>query len=101
MTVFEKKVLELTSLIPKGKVTTYKLLAQAIGRPNASRAIANALGKNRSLIVVPCHRVIRSDGQAGGYQKGRAKKIEILSTEGVKIKAGKILDFKKILHKYD
>ena len=53
--------------IPYGETRTYKEIAQAIGRPNSSRAVANACGKNPYAPDIPCHRVIRSDGQLGGY----------------------------------
>ena len=53
--------------IPYGEIRTYKEIAQAIGRPNSSRAVANACGKNPYAPDIPCHRVIRSDGKLGGY----------------------------------
>ncbi len=53
--------------IPYGETRTYKEIAQAIGRPNSSRAVANACGKNPYAPDIPCHRVIRSDGKLGGY----------------------------------
>ena len=53
--------------IPFGETRTYKEIAQAIGRPNSSRAVANACGKNPYAPDIPCHRVIRSDGKLGGY----------------------------------
>lgn len=64
----------------------------AIHRPRAARAVGNALNKNRS-VVVPCHRVIRSDGIVGGYVYGNKRKVSILKKEGVFIRNGKI--FKK------
>tara|TARA_E500000178_G_scaffold337436_1_gene376576 strand:- start:2154 stop:2453 length:300 start_codon:yes stop_codon:yes gene_type:complete len=53
--------------IPYGETRTYKEIAQAIGKPNSSRAVANACGKNPYAPDIPCHRVIRSDGKLGGY----------------------------------
>ena len=53
--------------IPFGETRTYKEIAQAIGKPNSSRAVANACGKNPYAPDIPCHRVIRSDGKLGGY----------------------------------
>ena len=70
--------------IPKGSVKTYSEVAKAIGKPKATRAVANAIGKNPYPIKIPCHRVIRSDGSLGGYSgKGgiRTKKI-LLRKEG-------------------
>ena len=84
-TDFQIKVWNAISKIPKGKVKTYKELARSIRKPKASRAVANACGKNPFPIKIPCHRVIRSDGRLGGYSgKGGIKtKREILRSEGV------------------
>ena len=62
---------------------TYKELAVSIGKPNSARAVANACGKNPYPIDIPCHRVIRSDGNIGGYSGvgGQKKKIELLKAE--------------------
>ena len=69
--------------IPKGKVRTYKEIAFAISRPKASRAVANACGKNPFPLKIPCHRVIGSNGYIGGYsgEGGIKKKIELLKLE--------------------
>ncbi len=53
--------------IPFGETRTYKEIAQAIGKPNSSRAVANACGKNPYAPDIPCHRVVRTDGKLGGY----------------------------------
>ena len=84
-TDFQIKVWNMISKIPKGKVKTYKELAKSIRKPNASRAVANACGKNPFPIKIPCHRVIRSDGRLGGYSgKGGIKtKRRLLRSEGV------------------
>ena len=66
-TKFQKKVWNYLKTIPKGKVKTYKEVANAIGMPKAARAVANACGKNPYAPKIPCHRVIRSDGGLGGY----------------------------------
>lgn len=81
---FSNGVYSIVKKIPRGKVLTYKQVAEKIGRPKAFRAIGNALNKNRNPDV-PCHRVIRSDGKAGGYAHGVKNKLEILKKEGVKI----------------
>ncbi len=73
------------SEIPKGKVVTYVELARAIGKPKAVRAVATAVGKNPNLVVVPCHRVIRSDRSVGKYASGVDKKIALLKSEGINI----------------
>ena len=84
-TDFQLKVWNAISKIPKGKVKTYKELARSIRKPKASRAVANACGKNPFPIKIPCHRVIRSDGKLGGYSgKGGIKtKRKLLRSEGV------------------
>ncbi len=84
-TDFQIKVWNAISKIPKGKVKTYKELARLIRKPKASRAVANACGKNPFPIKIPCHRVIRSDGRLGGYSgKGGIKtKRKLLRNEGV------------------
>ena len=84
-TDFQIKVWNAISKIPKGKVKTYKELARSIRKPKASRAVANACGKNPFPIKIPCHRVIRSDGRLGGYSgKGGMKtKRKLLRSEGV------------------
>ena len=84
-TDFQIKVWNSISKIPKGKVKTYKELARSIRKPKASRAVANACGKNPFPIKIPCHRVIRSDGRLGGYSgKGGIKtKRKLLRNEGI------------------
>ena len=84
-TDFQIKVWNAISKIPIGKVKTYKELARSIRKPNASRAVANACGRNPFPIKIPCHRVIRSDGKLGGYSgKGGIKtKRKLLRSEGV------------------
>ena len=86
------KVYELLLKIPKGKVTTYKALAKAIGKPNNARVIGKILNNNPNPIIVPCHRVIRSNGMLGGYAYGINIKRILLELEGVKIKDYKVND---------
>ncbi len=75
---FEKKVYREVLLIPLGEVRTYKEIARNIGHPKAYRAVGQALKKNPYPFIIPCHRVIRSDGYIGGYVYGkRIKKILI------------------------
>lgn len=83
MKSFKEKVLTLVSKIPKGKTLTYKEVAGRAGSPLASRAVGNIMAKNFNP-KVPCHRVIKSDGTFGNYNRGGVKKkIEILKKEGV------------------
>lgn len=78
---FKEKVLKVVSKIPKGKVLTYKEVARRAGWPRAYRAVGNILNKNFNPRI-PCHSVIRSDGKAGGYNRGAKKKKELLRIEG-------------------
>ena len=66
-TTLQIKVWKYLKTIPKGQTRTYKQVAIAIKKPKAIRAAANAVGRNPYPIVIPCHRVIRSDGKLGGY----------------------------------
>jgi methylated-DNA-[protein]-cysteine S-methyltransferase len=96
----KEKVYELVSEIPAGKVTTYSELARAIGKPKASRAIGQILNKNPNPIIVPCHRVVRSNGDLGGYAYGSRRKLNLLAKEGVKVLKGKVLDFDKVKFRF-
>ena len=80
-TEFEREVYAATRRIPPGEVRTYGDIARAIGKPGASRAVGNALGKNPACIVIPCHRVVASDG-LGGFTGGLAWKRRLLHLEG-------------------
>jgi O-6-methylguanine DNA methyltransferase len=70
LTPFQVSVLQAARRIPAGTVWTYRQIAEAVGKPNASRAVGQALGRNPVPIVIPCHRVIASDGSLGGYSGG-------------------------------
>ena len=84
-TKFQVKVWKYLIKIPIGSVKTYSQVAKAIGRPAAVRAVANAIARNPYPTVIPCHRVIRSDGSLGGYSgKGGIKtKKKLLKNEGI------------------
>lgn len=84
---FAKRVYELTSMVPAGKVTTYGAIARRMGKPKASRGVGAALRANPTPIVVPCHRVVRQDGSLAGYggAGGIPKKAKLLRKEGVKV----------------
>jgi len=77
-----RDVLAATAKVPFGRTTTYGALAERIGRPRASRAVGNALGSNPIPIVVPCHRVLRTGGDVGGYAGGPSRKRRLLALEG-------------------
>ena len=82
MTQFQDKVRTVVKKIPKGNVLTYKQVAYAAGKPGAARAVANTMANNYDE-TVPCHRVIRSDGTLGGYNRGGIEaKRRILRSEG-------------------
>ena len=81
MTTFARRILSATSAIPYGKVSTYKQIATEAGSPNGSRAAGNALGSNPMPIVIPCHRVLHSDGGLGGYTGGLERKRTLLAIE--------------------
>ena len=86
-----KKLLQ----VPKGKVTTYGELAKAVGLKNGQRTIGTIMRNNPFPVIVPCHRVVKSDGRIGGYVYGERVKSQMLTKEGIKIKDGKIIDFDK------
>jgi methylated-DNA-[protein]-cysteine S-methyltransferase len=77
-----RDVLAATARVPFGRTTTYGTIAERIGRPRASRAVGNALGSNPIPIVVPCHRVLRTGGDVGGYAGGPERKRRLLRLEG-------------------
>lgn len=81
-TAFERAVYAATRRIPFGKVATYGQVAKAIGKPNAQRAVGQALGRNPIAIVIPCHRVVASNG-LGGFTGGLHWKKKLLRFEGV------------------
>jgi methylated-DNA-[protein]-cysteine S-methyltransferase len=89
-TKFETEVLVATFKIPHGKVSTYKRIAQKIGKPRAHRAVANALHKNPLHPIVPCHRVVRSDGKFGGEKRAADSRRKLVEKEGVPIENGKV-----------
>lgn len=82
MTPFAKAVYDVVRRIPKGQTMTYKQVARAAGRPKAYRAVGNILNKNYDPNI-PCHRVIRSDGSTGGYNRDTGQKQKRLREEGV------------------
>ncbi len=95
---FNQKVYELCKRIPKGKVTTYKIVAEKLGT-KAYRAVGNALNKNPDSKIVPCHRIIGSDGSLTGFASGLEKKKELLIHEDVEIIGDKV-DLKKYIYKF-
>ncbi|MEC7830301.1 MAG: MGMT family protein [Pseudomonadota bacterium] len=84
-TKFQIKVWEEIKKIPKGETRSYKEIATLIGKPNSARAVANACGRNPYPITIPCHRVIKSNGDLGGYSAaGGVRKKKLLLKQEVK-----------------
>lgn len=99
MTPFEENVYELCKQIPKGKVSTYGAIAQALC--SSPRAVGQALKKNPYAPKVPCHRVVSSSGKIGGFMGAASgfpikQKIELLVSEGVTIANGEIVNFRNV-----
>jgi O-6-methylguanine DNA methyltransferase len=78
--MFRNKVLKIVSGISRGKTLSYKKVAEFSGSPKAYRAVGNILNKNYDP-KIPCHRVIKSDGKIGGYNRGAEKKAKMLKSE--------------------
>ena len=103
---FNEKIYALLKKVPKGKVTTYKALAEALGT-KAYRAVGQAMRCNPYAPKVPCHRVVKSDGSIGGFMgkmksnsKEVGKKTQLLQKEGIEIKNNKIVRFEKMIYKF-
>jgi methylated-DNA-[protein]-cysteine S-methyltransferase len=105
MTPFSEQAYTLLKQVPKGRVTTYKALAMALGT-RGYRAIGQIMRTNPYAPGVPCHRVVATDGTIGGYM-GKAsgvtiqKKKELLQKEGIRISGRRILDFEKVLFRFN
>lgn len=96
---FNEHCYELLLKIPKGRVTTYKAIAQALNC-KAYQAVGNAMNQNPNPIRVPCHRVVNSDGRLGGYAFGSVRKIELLTEEGIVIEDGRVQEFKTVFFEF-
>jgi methylated-DNA-[protein]-cysteine S-methyltransferase len=99
MNRFDQRCYQLLQQIPRGKVTTYGEIARALGT-RAWRAVGSAMARNKQLVVIPCHRVVRSDGAVGDYASGRDQKIRLLTEEGVSISNGKVSRLEDFLHRF-
>jgi len=86
--------------VPKGKVTTYKDLAESVGLKNGQRVIGRIMNQNPYPVIIPCHRVVKSDGNVGGYSHGQDVKTTLLSKEGIKIKNGRVLNFEESVYRF-
>jgi len=96
---FNEKVWQLCKNVPKGNITTYKEIANAM-KTKAYRAVGNALHANPHAPIVPCHRVVNSDGRIGGFGGGVKKKIKMLKKEGVKVSSGNVVSFNTTIFKF-
>jgi len=94
---FDKDCYKLLLKIPEGKVTTYKEMAEALDT-KAYRAVGQAMNRNPNLVTVPCHRVVNSNGEVGGYAVGSARKIELLREEGVEVSENGQINLSEFLH---
>jgi len=99
--MFYEKVYEKLKKVPRGRVVTYKELAISLNS-KAYRAVGTAMRKNKDPKNIPCHRVVKNNGEIGNFSgKGGVKaKIRLLEKEGVKIKNNRIIDFENVLFRY-
>ena len=95
LSAFALKVYKEIKKVAKCKIMTYKELAQKCGKPNAIRAVATIVGNNKNPIIIPCHRIIRSDNTVGEYtykgKRNQAKKVSLLRSEGIIIRKNKVI----------
>lgn len=99
MTEFEKRVLIATLEIPRGKVSTYRRIAERVGRPKAFRAVGNALHKNPLAPLIPCHRVVRSDGRIVGESREEIEaRKALLIEEGVPVEGYRVKINREIIY---
>lgn len=96
----DKKIYKKLLEVPKGKITTYGELAKAVGLKNGQRAVGKIMNKNPYPVIIPCHRVVKSDGKVGGYAYGEEIKSGMLIREGIIIKNGKIMDLENKIYRF-
>lgn len=96
---FSERVYSLVKQVPYGKVTTYKEIAKALDT-KAYRAVGNALNKNPNPDKVKCCKVVKSDGNIGGFSRGVKEKIKRLKKEEIEAKDGRILDFDRKVFRF-
>lgn len=98
-TPFQQACYDLLMQVPAGRVTTYAELARALGS-KAYRAVGTAMNKNPNPVIVPCHRVVNTDGRLGQYAFGCERKQQLLESEGIKVIDGRIMDFAQALFRF-
>ncbi|MBI5859458.1 MAG: MGMT family protein [Nitrosarchaeum sp.] len=96
----DKKIYKKLLEVPKGKITTYGELAKAVGLKNGQRAVGKIMNKNPYPVIIPCHRVVKSNGRIGGYAYGEEIKSDMLTREGIVIKNGKIFDLENKIYRF-
>lgn len=96
----DKKIYKKLLEVPKGKITTYGDLAKAVGCTNGQRAVGRIMNKNPYPTIIPCHRVVKSDGKVGGYAFGEEIKINMLKKEGIKIQNGRIQNWDDMVYRF-
>ena len=99
-TDFQKQVWQKIKKIPKGKVSTYQRLAFALKNKKAYQAVGQAVKRNPYWPAVPCHRIVKSNGELGGFVSGSKVKKKLLEKEGIRFEKNKIIDFKKYLYRF-
>lgn len=97
---FNDQCYALLQQIPTGKVTTYKEIAKAL-KTKAYRAVGNAMARNEQLITIPCHRVVKSNGEIGNYQLGVAHKKDLLKQEGIVINNNRVENLHEVIYTFD
>ncbi len=96
----DKKIYKKLLQVPKGKITTYGELAKAVGFTNGQRVVGKIMNKNPYPVIIPCHRVVKSNVKVCGYAYGEEIKINMLKKEAIKIKDGKILDWENTIYRF-
>ena len=92
----ETKIYKKLLTVPHGKITTYKELSKSVGLENGQRLVGQIMKKNPFPVIIPCHRVIKSNGDIGGYLFGTNIKKNMLTKEGICIKKNKIDSFEDV-----
>ncbi|MDC0194191.1 MGMT family protein [Candidatus Nitrosopelagicus sp.] len=96
----DKKIYKKLLQVPPGKITTYGELSRAIGLHNGQRLIGRIMKNNPFPVIVPCHRVVKSDGKVGGYAFGQNIKKNMLLNEGIKLDRDRIVDFEERKYRF-
>ena len=96
----KEKIYKKLLLVPSGKITTYGELSRSIGLENGQRIVGQIMKKNPFPVIIPCHRVVKSNGSIGGYAFGVNIKQNMLLKEGINVKNNKIENFENLFFKF-